>query len=536
MVPPILSVQFLLRWLFLVVLTLILFFQFKGIGETLSPWSQATINLISTLFYKTDGRDHSTVVLFRESDLENIAKIKSENLSYPLSYATHIEVLDALGRHHPKAILVDFSFMDQRPGDDVNELIKAFCELHHYKTKVYLSTFNYWQKNHGLREEIYLRSFNHDTSNGCYKIVPVEFAAEENGLVHTFNLWQNSKDDPALTIPSGVLEIYKDYVSIKNDSLISNKNQPSFKDQQSFKVPMDVVWGVRAPEVGRSDKPCSKFKLTETLFNLIKNGPMSLSRDCPYNNTLSVFSLFYETSDDVDALIADKLILYGGSFKGSSDVFNSPAHGEIPGVYLLAMALDNLNVYGADYKKIGKHEFSPINMPLMLDILIICLGVYWYLVGKSIKKVAFFNRSLVGRIYKFIDKKLLGNTKRLAKSTKVCVVEKVFDWSWVIFLFIFCIIFFLGMDYGPRNFWAFIVFLSTTNFIDTKLQRFQSIEFYKRPWIYGIAFLLVFCGAVYYADNGMMSNCWVFAFSVFVFLPLFLYVLFLFLSFIYRNP
>ena len=52
------------------------------------------------------------MVLFREENLAELAE------SFPVSYAGHAEVLEALSVYRPRAVFVDFAFIDARSAED----------------------------------------------------------------------------------------------------------------------------------------------------------------------------------------------------------------------------------------------------------------------------------------------------------------------------------------------------------------------------------------------------------------------------------
>ncbi|MDP3439247.1 MAG: hypothetical protein Q8R95_06570, partial [Azonexus sp.] len=121
------------RWVLLCLIAGVMFFSLGGIGETLKPWSQATVSLLANLYYPETGRDEVTVLLFREQDLTSLAprdKVsgREARLPFPLPYATHVETLNALANWSPRAVLIDFSFADVRVGDDVDALLAAICD------------------------------------------------------------------------------------------------------------------------------------------------------------------------------------------------------------------------------------------------------------------------------------------------------------------------------------------------------------------------------------------------------------------------
>ena len=112
----------------------VVLFMFHGISLHLTPWSQAIVNGVVKYAYPPTGQDDTTVVLFRE---ENLAALSE---SFPVSYARHAEVLEALSVYRPRAVFVDFAFIDARSSEDQAALGRAICDLNaRGKVPVYLA-------------------------------------------------------------------------------------------------------------------------------------------------------------------------------------------------------------------------------------------------------------------------------------------------------------------------------------------------------------------------------------------------------------
>lgn len=501
-----------LRWLLLCAVAGMLFFTMKGIGETLTPWSQATVSLLANLYYPEDGRDQVTVLRFREQDLTSLGKEdqqtgKKTRIPFPVPYEVHIETLKALANWAPKALLIDFAFIDKRKGDDVEALLETLCDLHDHDTRVYLASFYYWQPNHGLRDDLFVDSRG-NARRSCFTVVPVNYRPESNGLAQTYELIQGPSGQRQTD--SAALRMYADATSVA---------------PEKFSDPMDILWGSLPPRPQRSDTPCSPVNLAESAIRLAKEGPRALERDCPYSNTLSVFSLWNETSDDIRALLTGKFVLYGAGFVGTDDWLKSPVHGNIPGVYLHAMALDNLLVFGDRYKRMGEHGMGgKASSVLIADILIICLGVLWHLLV-----VNFHNKRTIGEqtatkrksvaiktnpdLFRFLLFSLpylllsavatgglwltgtpgwgvtqlgivllllIAGAWTLLTNRRLKLpdwLNNVFSWlrdrfidsSWIALMAVMCGIIFYYWNLGPRNFWAFAAFLGFTHLIDRRL-------------------------------------------------------------------
>jgi len=73
---------------------------------------------------------------------------------------------------------------------------------------------------------------------------------------------------------------------------------------------------------------------------------------CPYHLTIPASALATNLPEEralLKDLLADRLVLVGAAIASAEDLTSSPVHGQLPGVYAHAMALDNLIQYGMHY-------------------------------------------------------------------------------------------------------------------------------------------------------------------------------------------
>lgn len=73
---------------------------------------------------------------------------------------------------------------------------------------------------------------------------------------------------------------------------------------------------------------------------------------CPYHLTIPASALATTLPQEralLRHLLADRLVLVGAAIASAEDLTLSPVHGQLPGVYAHAMALDNLIQYGRHY-------------------------------------------------------------------------------------------------------------------------------------------------------------------------------------------
>jgi len=350
---PSASLRTLVQFAFLAVLGALLF-NFHGISGHLTPWSQAIVNAIVKYTYDTTGQRQTLVVLFRE---QNLATLKE---SYPISYARHAEVLEALSLYEPRAVFVDFAFIDARPGQDVRPLSDAICALKAVNIAVYLAASPLAAgsgMSDGLRDGL---------DRSCFTPVNVQMDAE--------------------TGASGVLTYQAcrspDGSCARRDLLLTPAfamAAPMIGLKRTDAQQMEIIWGNRVSTLNESWMDCTSAGAFVDLRQMLKENPLASKRLCPHTNTISVLHLLGHFDQGLkDSVVKGNTVFYGGSFAMAGDRVVSPVFEDLPGVYLHAMAFDNLLTFGKDFKRAEQHGLSlsrVVNGLLLLFTIVLLLLV-----------------------------------------------------------------------------------------------------------------------------------------------------------------
>lgn len=112
---------------------------------------------------------------------------------------------------------------------------------------------------------------------------------------------------------------------------------PSFLDEappvdrfvQSFAPLKESVWQFMLDTIG-----------------MLNSNPGQPRQTCPYNQWVPAEAVLFASTrgqqKTLRALFEDRVVMIGADIRGAPDLVQSPVHGQIPGVFLHAMALDNL--------------------------------------------------------------------------------------------------------------------------------------------------------------------------------------------------
>jgi CHASE2 domain-containing sensor protein len=360
------STRALVQFVFLAALGALLF-NFHGISLHLTPWSQAIVNAIVKYTYDATGQEKTLVVLFRE---ENLATLKE---SFPISYARHAEVLEALAVYEPAAVFVDFAFIDKRPGQDVAPLRDAICALQASGVAVYLaaSPLSGNAGGDGLRDGL---------DRSCFTPVDVQMDTEigASGVL----TYRACKNIAASCEPAGLLWTPAFAMAAPQVGLARADGQQ-----------MEIIWGNRVSALNESWMDCTSDGTLVHLRQMLKENPLASKRKCPHTNTISVVHLLGRFDQTLkDKVVKGNTVFYGGSFEMAGDRVISPVFDDLPGVYLHAMAYDNLLTFRKDYKRAEQHGLSlsrVVNGLLLLFTIVLLLLV---------DKPPAFARRLLGRL------------------------------------------------------------------------------------------------------------------------------------------
>ena len=340
------------QFLFLSAIGVVLF-MFHGISLHLTPWSQAIVNGIVKYAYPPKGQNDTTVVLFREENLAELAE------SFPVSYARHAEVLEALSVYAPRAVFVDFAFIDARSPEDQAALGRAICDLNaRGKVPVYLAA-PAPSSGRDQGSPINARLLE------CAEPVNAQMDVER-GVSGVLTYLHGSGTSAFRWTPAFAMYDARERLA----------ERPRLDPAAA--QPMEIIWGNLGSKLNESWMHCSSEGALSHLFNILRENPLAAKRTCPHTNTISVVHLLGPHNEGVRRAVEGKAIFYGGNFQMVGDRVISPVYDDLPGVYLHAMAYDNLVTFGSTYKRADHHGLSlssVVNGLLLLFTVVLLLLV-----------------------------------------------------------------------------------------------------------------------------------------------------------------
>lgn len=330
-------------------------------SDLLTHMAAKAQSLIVGGFYPAQARDRMTVVLIDDKTLEDSGE------GWPLPYHVHARWLRNIGElYQPKAIFWDITFSRRRADDSMPQLLEAFCHLQQQGIPVFLATLQDTQTGAWMLHPDLVQP---QGQTPCFTPVSVRFDPHSvDQLVWNYPLWSNAarwaEQWPASAFqPSAALAL-------------AQKVGATAQGVQPQDPPMTMVWGADSTPL----RPYSNYcrQTPGGLRELVPPGirlwwdDQALLPACPYSRAIAMHEMF-NPSDALLEQLQGQILMVGGNLSGANDSVNSPAHHLIPGVFLHAMALDNLLTYGDAYKQALNWEMPPSGPLLWLGIATVLL-------------------------------------------------------------------------------------------------------------------------------------------------------------------
>ncbi|MGY6269216.1 CHASE2 domain-containing protein [Achromobacter denitrificans] len=299
--------------------------------------------------YDSAHRNDTTVVLIDDDSLD------PQKGAWPVPYRAHARWLRNIGLiHKPRAIFLDITFGRERDDPTLPELVSAMCELRDAGIPVFLAALP------GTDGTLRLRG-GLDNPAGeppCFTLVDVGYTPSKvDRLVWSYPLWSGAG------VRSAALAMAQDAAGI---------SIPRTGDA------MALTWGVNNLDLRRFTPDCrlARGGYVEMLPSYVRRLLGDADADlpvCPYTRALALSELRAPDADRAHLadMLTGRYVMIGAALSGFNDTVLSPVHDVVPGVFMHAMALDNLLTYEERYKRAVEWEVWPPNVLWLLGIPVI---------------------------------------------------------------------------------------------------------------------------------------------------------------------
>lgn len=299
-------------------------------------------------FYPRIGQDDVVVVLIDDESLRQL------DSTWPMTYRQQANLLRRVLDQQPRGVFVDVLY-SQRRDSPLSPLLGVL--------------------DRARRAGIPLILADYRDAQGHSLLLP-EFSAANTAVVN----WSGHGARYPLRLdeqrPSPAMWLYAVHCQQAGCSLPPDDAKP-----------MLVRWGYWAPTTRsayQSARGCTTYErgwgLGEPLRLLWRDGTRAQQdadrverpQPCPYTRTVFAEQLLHDPASA--ALLKDKLVLVGVNVRGVPDWVNSPVQGQLAGVYLHAMALDNLIGMGTEYWREASTRLGDVSDSDLLQLVLVLLA------------------------------------------------------------------------------------------------------------------------------------------------------------------
>ena len=297
-----------------------------GLEADTRKMSQDITARVMAPFYPPESSD-VLVILFDNSYLQ-------AGGTWPASFTDHTLLVNRLASLAPKSILYDIIFAKRDGSHDASPLSETIQRLD------------------GKGIPFYYPQDVNSVAHGEIGAVSRQVRTQWDNEGVFYPPTHENKPTPAF--------------KIYTDSLRQQASAPAIGDLSQW-PDLFVYWGAREAHEDRTYWQ----KLGDAISNVLPAFYEPQSR--PYIRSVT-YDEFFSTNDrdKLHDLVAGKHVIVGASIDGVEDYVTNAVDGQTPGVFLHAMALDNLIKFGKEYFRDGDEMgWSFLPKPLLIEILAI---------------------------------------------------------------------------------------------------------------------------------------------------------------------
>ncbi len=304
---------------------------------------------MNSQYYNTEAQQEIVVVLIDDHYLS------SNKLSWPLSYSQQSVLMRQILRHEPKALFIDLLYTHDRTtkADSPQPLINVL-ERYGKRIPIYVP-------------EIKESAFSSEDLFAVTHPVVVQWQGHE----HYYPSQIGSIDTPAFAM-------HRQFCK-QTGKCNQPKNMPPIAIQWGMHLSTEQYLLTDNNECLGKENPMimvSKVLLSEVFWKLVPEW----RQPCAYSTTVPPTYLSATLSEEkalLSTILKDKFVMLGALIQGARDEVYSPVHGKIAGVYLHAMALDNLISYHDQYFRPAPTIWRNIDLADITDCILFLLVFVW---------------------------------------------------------------------------------------------------------------------------------------------------------------
>ncbi len=306
----------------------------------------------------------------------NDETLQQKKKPWPPPFSLHAKIIDKILIYNPKALFIDFGFFDERDKDDLTKLVETL-EQRLPPVKKHQACADLISKSvecgkPGQQIPVFLAGAPKGLEvierleNAVTGTVSTRYSTEHELPYNTYPLY-----DCLTGERSAALAIYAAY---HDDWTTWGLDRTRCQDQAQRTARawaggpngMSIYWA----SWGDANHSRGSYRcrtLPETRFGRVAQIVWVWVRDlfqddmawrdqfqtCPPHRSYAAHEFLEDDSDGLATFMQDRYVFYGGNFAMADDLITPPTHEPVPGVFLHAMALDNLIRRGGGYIRVA---------------------------------------------------------------------------------------------------------------------------------------------------------------------------------------
>ena len=299
------------------------------------------------------ARNASSVVIINQKSLDDINH-DGVNLddqpheTWPPSFRFHAAVLERILAAEPAVIVIDFLLVDARQDKTLDQLIDALKLANQAGVPVIIArgSFSEYGENRGILPKI-------------EKLVTPAAGWSQGGGHSPFRYALYPRDE-SKSSPSIAMAAFEAYCEQKGNG--APTSCPERVDEKDFAREMWVFWSSRLPDFSKvfqmaQGEPfravkCARYNLDDGILDYLIDIMLLLPPEstCPPQIVLPAHYVIKDPDERIDNAFKDRVVFYGFNLEGIQDTVRPPTTtDDIPGVFMQAMAFENLIEWGPDY-------------------------------------------------------------------------------------------------------------------------------------------------------------------------------------------
>lgn len=357
-----------------------------GMSTATDKASEQVFLRLYPVIYPDEWRDRIQVVLFETSELpltEDARPYGNASREWPLKFEEQVDLIKRILDLKPAAIFIDLLF-DEKTDRNVEAFEKLIAELPPGSPPVVFAAYGDPKKR--LIGPLEARPFDAAAGGAPALRGLVELIAPENHY--------QIADGKGRVSAAAV--VYNATVNALNRDPGAPGKGSYQRVETKEASDMLVAWGNTVPPGDAAKTPCAPITGESNsrwngLVSAIGSGLTKAAnaesnwdqlQPCTYHRWINP-KVFFDKDSGPALLqretIAGSYVFIGAAIDGAGDTVVSPVHGKLPGVFLHAMALDNLLSFNGRYFRTANWQTKNLDTVVQVVMIFLC-----YLLGRLI--------------------------------------------------------------------------------------------------------------------------------------------------------